>query len=43
MIAITQALVFIIPECAKMIGSANPVTTIVAVMKRPKSTGAELS
>ena len=35
---ITQAFVLMISEWASTIGNANPVTTIIAVMKRPIST-----
>ena len=38
-----QAVGLMIPECARIIGSANPVTTIMAVMKRPRSIGPEPS
>lgn len=42
-IDMAQALGLMISEWARTIGKAKPVTTIKAVMKRPKSTGPEPS
>jgi len=38
-IDIAQALESMISECARTIGKANPVITIIAVIKRPTSIG----
>jgi hypothetical protein len=40
---ITQALGRITSECAKTMGSAKPETTIIEVIKRPRSTGPDVS
>ena len=43
MMDMMQAVVWMTPECAKTIGRANPVTTTMDVMKRPRSIAPELS